>query len=395
MVAFDFPRRRRLARRLGEEEVMAAAVATTETSFDFSARVDALRCHSTGALRTVVAEARREQQRWRLEELAATRVLDDRDALGPMPDASISTRTARAQVEVARALESRPAIAAAAYEGALTWDQLQPLVEVSTPETDKEWAARGPTFAPNDLERMARKTREVTAAEAEARVQARFLRTWRDERRGMVGLRGWLPDVDGVLVEKVLEHMAERMKPVKGATWDSLAHRKADALVELATKFADTQPAGRFRMELVNIHPADGGQPTHEVEGMPIARETVVALRPNAKIRETRIAADGTARTIRRPRPALPQDVEQHIRRRDQHCRAPSCDAKRGLQIHHLNPRLAFGDTADPRELAAVCPHHHRWLEPHGPYRLVGDAEDPNGLRLVHRDDEPRAGPSP
>jgi hypothetical protein len=37
--------------------------------------------------------------------------------------------------------------------------------------------------------------------------------------------------------------------------------------------------------------------------------------------------------------------------------------------------------------------------EPHGPYRLVGDPERPDGLRLVHRDDAPptdaRDGPDP
>ena len=377
---------------------MSAIVDTeheVEAPFDFSARVDALRCHSTATLRTMVADARREQQRWRLEELAATRVLDDRDALGPMPDATVSTRTARANTEVARALESRPQIAAAAYAGDLTWDQLQPLVEVSTPETDREWAQRGPGFAPTDLERMARRTRTVTAAEAEARVAARFLRTWRDEQQGMAGGRWWLPDVDGVLVDKVLDHMAERMRPVKGTRWASLAHRKADALVELAKTYADAQPAGRFRLEIVNIHPADEAPSAPEIEGMPIARETVTALRPLSKVRDAKIADDGTARTIGRPRPALPADVERHIRRRDRTCRVPGCVEARRLQIHHIDERCNHGDTTDPRKLAAVCPHHHRFLEPHGPYRLVGNAEDPHGLRLVHRDDEPRAGPSP
>jgi hypothetical protein len=372
-----------------------AATEVAATTFDFSARVDALRCHSTASLRQIVFEARREQQRWRLEELAATRVLDDRDALGPMPDATISSRTARAQVEVARALEAQPAIAAAAYDGSLTWDQLQPLVEVATPETDREWAQRGPSFAPNDLERMARKARIVTAAEAEARVQARFLRTWRDERQGMVGLRGWLPDVDGVLVEKVLEHMAERMKPVKGQKWDSLAHRKADALVELARTYADAKPTGSFRLEIVNVDPADDAGSTPEIEGLPIAKETVVALRPQAKIRDCQIDDSGVAQTIGRLRPALPRPLEQHLRRRDRTCRVPGCVEWRRLQIHHVEERCNHGDTVDPRKLAAVCPYHHQFLAPHGPYRLVGNAQDPNGLRLVHRDHEPRDGPAP
>jgi hypothetical protein len=374
-----------------------SAIATTdiETGFDFSARVDALRCQATPSLRQIVADARREQQRWRLEELAATRVLDERDALGPMPDATISPRTARAQMEVARALESRPEIAAAVYAGDISWDQLQPLVEVSTPETDREWAQRGPGFAPDDLERMARRAREITAAEAEARREARTVRTWRDINQGMAGGRWWLPDVDGVLVDKVLEHMAERMRPPKGAEWDSLAHRKADALVELARSYADTQPVGRFRLEIVNISGGDGNSSAPEIDGMPIARETVEALEPQAKIRECRVDEVGVARTIGKPRPAFPADVERHVRRRDHTCRVPGCTETRRLQIHHIKEHCKHGDTSDPAELAAVCPHHHRFLEPQGPYRLVGNAEDPAGLRLLHRDDEPRDGPSP
>jgi hypothetical protein len=53
-----------------------------DAGFDFAARVDELRTHPNEVLGARVVEARREQQRWRLEELAATRVLDDRGALG-------------------------------------------------------------------------------------------------------------------------------------------------------------------------------------------------------------------------------------------------------------------------------------------------------------------------
>src|SRR5574341_700007 len=91
--------------------------------FDFSARVDALRCQSTDWLKAHVADCRREQERWWLEELAATRVLDDREALGPIPDATQSARTNRTNLAVARELESLPEIAAAAHEGRISKDQ--------------------------------------------------------------------------------------------------------------------------------------------------------------------------------------------------------------------------------------------------------------------------------
>lgn len=361
--------------------------------YDFGGRVDALRCHSTKVLRAMVAEARREQQRWYLEELAATRVLDDREALDGLPDGSISVRTAKINREVARSLESLPKVAAAAWAGGLSKDQLAPVAEVATPATDAEWAVRGPRTAPIDLQRMARTAKAVTAADAEARRVARFVSSWRDTDQGMVGGRWWLPYVDGVLVEKVLDHMAERMRPAKGMAWDSLAHRKADALVELARTYADIEPTGRFRIEIVEITDRRG-EVTREAEGIGIAAETVTALRSGAKIREAMLDRTGT-HTTRRTRAELPADVERHVRRRDPHCRIPGCEAARGLQIHHCRPVCDHGDSHDPHELAAVCPPHHRILEPHGPYRLIGDAEAPDGLALVHRDDCPRDGPAP
>ncbi len=387
------------------EQVFASTIERDETPeageaarFDFGDRVDALRCQSTSALRRIVADARREQQRWHLEELAAIRVLDDRQALDVLPDATVSARTARTDREVARALESLPAVSAAAHEGALSWDQLAPLTQVATPATDAEWAQRGPNVAPVDLQRMARNARTVSATDAETRRAARAVFTWREAESGMACGRWSLPDVDGVLVDKVLDHMAERMRPAKGLAWDSLAHRKADALVELARTYADAERTGRFRVEIVQITDRRG-EVRAEVDGIPVAVETVGSIRPDAKVRDAILDATGT-HTTRRPRTALPVDVEHHVRRRDLHCRVPGCEATRGVQIHHTNAICDHGDSHDPRRLAGVCPPHHPMLEPHGPYRLVGDAEDPHGLRLVHRDDRPpgehaRDGPDP
>ena len=233
------------------EHTFAPATEQPEAAepFDFRARVDALRCRSTAALRCYVAELAVEEQRVRLERLAATRVLDDRDALGAVPDPTASAGRSKAELGIARALESLPAVAAAAHEGALSWDQLAPLTQVATPATDVEWAQRGPNVAPVELQRMAHRARKVTAADAEARRRARAVFTWREPESGMACGRWSLPDVDGVLVDKVLDHMAERMRPAKGMAWDSLAHRKADALVELARTYADAERTGRFRVE--------------------------------------------------------------------------------------------------------------------------------------------------
>jgi hypothetical protein len=373
-----------------------------DTAFDFAARVDELRCHPTGMLRARVAEARREQQRWHLEELAATRVLDDRNALDRMPDARVSARTEKANLEVARALEQRPALAAAAHEGVLSWDQLQPLCELATPDTDQEWATRGQAMAPVQLQQLARRQHGITAEETRERYEARMLHTWTDKLDGMKCGRWKLPDVPGRLVEQVFEQMAERLRPAKGQAWDSLAHRKADALLDLVTHYRDVEPSGRKIIEVVEIH-----DPRLEagafVDGTPISKETLSSIKLNAKVRRCITDVTGCHRTVDVRRSALPRDVEQHVRRRDSACRVPGCEVSKNLQIHHTEAICDYGDTRLVHKLAAICPPHHRLMYPHGRYRLQGDAEDPNGLRLVHdqpsddqpSDDHARDGPAP
>ena len=329
-----------------------------DAGYDFGARVDALRCHSTKVLRGMVADARREQQRWYLEELAATRVLDDRHALDAVPDATVSARTAKTNREVARSLESLPKVAAAAWSGDLTKDQLQPLTEVATPATDGEWAERGRRLAPVDLQRKARAARTVTAADAAARRAARYVTSWRDAEQGMA--------------------------------WDSLAHRRADAFVALATKYADATGTKRAK-PLIVVH-TNTERSSGEVEGIPLAEETVLELQLDACVVEHDDAApiidygDG--------RKAIPVALERELARRDRHCRYPGCEHTRGLQHHHLEP-VVWGGRTSRKVVVRICPEHHRRMEPHGTERLVGDADLPDGLRVVTVAKRNRAGPAP
>ena len=74
----------------------------------------------------------------------------------------VRSSTARGEVEIGRRLEALPAIAAKAEAGELSFDQLEQLVELATPETDAEWARRGAKAAPSELARLARQQRMVT-----------------------------------------------------------------------------------------------------------------------------------------------------------------------------------------------------------------------------------------
>ena len=60
--------------------------------------------------------------------------------------------------------------------------------------------------------------------------------------------------------------------------------------------------------------------------------------------------------------------------------------------MHHLWPKSWGGDN-DKTNLATVCAggatDHHGQLVPQGPYLLLGNPNQVDGLRLIHRDDLP------
>ena len=71
-------------------------------------------------------------------------------------------------------------------------------------------------MTPSDLARKARMQSKPTIADGQARQQARYLRTWWDHDRGMLHVRGELPDVLGEKFAKTLEKLTERMRSPKG-----------------------------------------------------------------------------------------------------------------------------------------------------------------------------------
>src|SRR4051794_38751360 len=145
--------------------------------FDLSEHLDELRCRPTGWLQARRDALVREQRRLRVEELAVTRVLDERGALDADVAArdGVSERTLRETVETARALEALPSVAAAAHAGALSPEQLAPVTQLADEGSDAEWAARGANVAPTDLARMVRSQRTPTMAELRERRHARAL----------------------------------------------------------------------------------------------------------------------------------------------------------------------------------------------------------------------------
>src|SRR5450755_2258354 len=169
--------------------------------FDVIDHLDELRSWPTDRLRAHHEHLVGEQRRLHLEDLGVMRVLDERGQI----DATVgrdgeSARTVRDQLETARALESLPAVAAAAHAGRLSDDQLASVVRLADETSDAEWAVRAPNVAPTDLARLARTKVKPTLEEGRARCFARSLRMWWNKDKTMLHVHGQLPDVMGVKV---------------------------------------------------------------------------------------------------------------------------------------------------------------------------------------------------
>ncbi len=351
--------------------------------FDWDVHLDELRGHTTEWLRARDTELEAQQRALKVEQLAVRRVLDERGQVDVNEDIlrgrhNESPRTARQNREVARQLEALPAIAAAAHAGVLSWDQLKPLAEIATPETDARWAERASRYSPADLERIARKQKIPTAADAQARREARDFRFWVRPGSGMMSGHFELPDVDGAFAKRVFERMAERRKPPTGQPWEKLGHRMADAFIDLCKNYTDGNP-GPLRAHITFHVPPDGPA---EVDGMPIADTTVSDLMEHATVSNVTVS-DGVLYGARTGTDDIPAETKRFVRARDHHCRVGTCDETESLDYHHLIPR-SDGGTHNPDNIVLACKRrrHHQMLVPNGPWRLEGDPSEPDGLRL-------------
>jgi hypothetical protein len=342
---------------------------------------DVYRSWSTERLQTRRRAVIEEQRRLHSEELVILRVLDERGRVDcSMGSAGESARTVRDKVETARALESLPAISRVAFDGGLSDEQLSSVVKVADEDSDREWAHRAPHTDPIELERIARKVNKPSAADSRARFASRELRMW--WARGMLQLRGQLPDDMGAQFEQTITGLTERMKPTQGQPWTPFEQRAADALVALCEpRVADDEHTPTL-VPLAGIQLAVPLHGPAEIAGIPIADSLLEQLRANATITPVLVDDDGAVIAIGRAAPAISPKLRRAVLLRDTRCRVPGCARRRGLEVHHLVPR-SWGGFDEIANLACVCPAHHRLLVPHGLLAMVGNPNLPDGLELV------------
>ena len=154
--------------------------------------------------------------------------------------------------------------------------------------------------------------------------------------------------------------------------------RAADALSAMCEREVSTGHAPTpARKPVLSVHVPLTGPAT--VAGVPLPDSMVEQLRANATLEPVLIDDDDTQLLVGRCTSALSPKIARSVRLRDGHCRCGNCDIRHSLEIHHLVPR-SWGGTDNISNLAAVFAAHHRELIPHGPWALVGNPNQPDGL---------------
>jgi uncharacterized protein DUF222/HNH endonuclease len=299
-----------------------------------------------------------------------------------------SAATARQFVDIAHALEVRPAIAAAYEAGRLTWEKLVDLCSFVPPEEDERWAHDAQLQNAAQVKLWAKHARRMRREEAQRAAKERSLRMYWDRHRAVLHLTAVLPGAEGATVRTAIERIAERFGPNEDGTWAPHHRREADALIEMAAnELANDSDADRATVvvhvdaqELNHIHGVGKLQ-----DGPMISSEVVRRLACDGRIQAVIDGPDGHPIGVGRTQRTVSPWLLRQLKHRDGGCVVNGCGRTLGVQAHHVI-HWAHGGRTDLDNLVLVCRRCHRKIHDEG-FRLVRDQY--GRVRVIRPDGRP------
>jgi hypothetical protein len=294
----------------------------------------------------------------------------------------LDLRAAREKVRVARMLGDYPLISAAMGRGELSYSKVRAITRIVQPETEASLVDMALAGTTNHVERIvsAYRRAEQVGSDAEERQHARRGLHHSTEEDGSVVITIRVPAEAGVAILSAVEQFVTSDPPEPGGRIESLAARRADAMVSLAEAGAAAgQVSGGSSPYLVTLHlepealshPRGAGR--CEVVGVgdavahPIGVSDHTALRVSCDANVEAVVADAQGnplymgRRSRLVRGALRRAVEA----RDGHCRFPGCNRRGRVDAHHAVHWLHGGRT-DIDNVLLLCRFHHRAMHEGG-----------------------------
>lgn len=124
-----------------------------------------------------------------------------------------SNHRASKAVKVARALSELPLTREAYAQGRICWERVEAMCCFATAETEQELLETALNLGATDLRGLLRSLKQVEMADAKQAYEQRHLHYFWDLRTRMLNLKGQLPEVEGAVFVKALEHLADRGDP--------------------------------------------------------------------------------------------------------------------------------------------------------------------------------------
>lgn len=312
---------------------------------------------------------------------------------------SVETRAdsdvARADVRLAKALESRPLVAAAMREGRVSVAQARVIVagidalpaalgpELAS-EAEATLVGHAASYRPRELRRLARRILDVVAPEIaeaeegkrleveEQRARDKASLHFRDLGDGRARVWGTVPTA---VAERFKHYLHAWTSPRKGRRERG---RQARAYAEALAALLEAFDPDRM--------PDQGGEPTTVVVTMTLEQLVAELATAGVVLGDGELEVSATeARRLACQSGIVPMvlggrgevlDVGRRsrlhtrvqrtaIRARDRQCRAEGCDIPATWsEIHHRRP-WGEGGTTTVEDGICVCPHHHHVLHDH------------------------------
>ncbi len=313
----------------------------------------------------------------------------------------VSAATARTLTHVGERAWDAPHLVGALCAGDLSFDKVRAVIDVATPETERELRDRALECTVRELADVARVRAQGSGGagagpDSSAQHQGRYLR-FNDEHRTMTAQ---LPAESYAATRSWIDALAEK---VPSALETPLDQRRCDALSALAqgpaTPATPASPASPASPYVVVVHAplealvAASGETTElagelERDGL-IDGQTVRRIACDATIV---VALDddlGHTMYEGRAKRFASGAQRREVMRRDRRCRFPGCANVTFTNIHHI---VAWkpGGTTDLANLALLCEHHHRVVHREG-WSMSGNANEelrfagPSGRVMVSR----------
>jgi hypothetical protein len=298
----------------------------------------------------------------------------------------ISSWAARRWVSAAHALERLPTISAAFETGSLSVDKVVELTRFATPATEGELVSWARRVSPAAVRRRADLAARRDIEDVREADTARYLRGWWHDDGARYGLEGCFPADQGVVIERALRRIAERVPEVpEGLVYGDgtpvpsevrAERRCADALFVMASGglASDPDPESATLVVHAELDALRGDGGGCEVEGGPVIHPEVAARlccdsRLQVTLRDDHHKVVGVGWSSRNP----PEWLQRALRHRDGGCTFPGCHLRHFVHAHHI-VRWPTGPTNLPN-LVLVCPFHHKLVHEHA-WRVELDRHD-------------------